>query len=273
MNHQLILALLFVSLIPFPSHGVRSGVYKKYKKGKSIFDDITTGGVISGIYEKEKNRKAILYDTTGNTTTLFSYKDGLLGDWDGIEQYGIWVYYSDEGYQGLNVTAAIGEGLQFQPTHPVRSVRYVGNSRDQTLPAAVLYAGTWFTGEEYIIELGEEDGLVVIPNFRGFGTKAKSLIIVGSEWTFFGGENLVSDDSVVFPCNCLRPTHFTVTDDQDIYSAAFFPDLEQTNFTGLGSAVLGCKTPMQAYCGQIPEDYKPQVHCPIVTTSDYQYCN
>ncbi|XP_042885949.1 uncharacterized protein LOC122262085 [Penaeus japonicus] len=111
---------------------------------------------LADVYEPDVDKVVTLFekdDGQGNSTEIYWHQKDLEEDWASVTQKGIWIYYSEANYKGANVTAVIGEDLSINIRHPLRSVRYVGNSRFNTLPAVVLYSEPWFRGTEYAVEV------------------------------------------------------------------------------------------------------------------------
>ncbi|XP_050732288.1 uncharacterized protein LOC127006385 isoform X3 [Eriocheir sinensis] len=159
--------------------------------------------------------------------------------------------------------------------HPVRSVRYVGNSRAKTMPALHLYALTWYRGTEHVIEVGPDEDDVRVPNFHNFGTDAKSLIGVGSDWTLFNGPNFNGPN-----CTCLQLTHFSMSSydgDNAMLAATFHPYLTPDDapvaytspvgqISPVGSAILTCRNvPMRKLCAKLPWENVHRSQCPILS--------
>ncbi|XP_042234214.1 uncharacterized protein LOC121874226 [Homarus americanus] len=225
---------------------------------------------ITNLYDPVEDKVVRLYDEEyqrGNYTTIYWHESQLVDSWASLHQSGIWVYYSEQHFQGKNVTVVFGDDLAINMHHPVGSVRYAGNARHRTLPAVLLYDQTWFRGHEFYVELGDEDGLLLVPNFRTLGMNAQSLIIVGAEWTFFRQQNFRGPT-----CLCLRPTHFSMTsgNDQAMLRASFYPDLKDLG--PVGSVMMTCDTPMKKYCQQLSDEGIHRSRCPILSSSGVNMC-
>ncbi|XP_066939038.1 uncharacterized protein [Macrobrachium rosenbergii] len=229
---------------------------------------------LTSIYDPEEDKVVELFreaDQQGEGRTLYWHTSTLPEEWRSLRQSGVWIYYSEEDYGGENVTVVFGDGVAINIFHPVRSVRYAGNTRSSALPALLLYKETWFRGPEYYIEAEDGDALVMIPNFRDLGTNAQSMILVGSEWTTFPRENFRGGS-----CWCLRPTHFTITsgDEKEIMKASFYPNLTATVEGSVGSAMLSCEdVPMKEFCRSLDEEEVNRSQCPVLTNGRVEYCN
>ncbi|XP_063852352.1 uncharacterized protein LOC135095439 [Scylla paramamosain] len=178
-----------------------------------------------------------------------------------------WILYSEEHYKGENVTVFFGEDVALN-IHHVGSARYAGNARAKVFPALHLYEDTWYRGREHVVEVGPDEGdLVLIPNFRDFGVNARSMIGVGADWTVFSYQNFVGPN-----CTCLKATHFSMStyDGDDAMMTAFFhPDLHAhapaRPLAPVGSAILGCDVPMKRYCGKVPWERAWVPPCPVLS--------
>lgn len=227
---------------------------------------------LADVYEPDVDKVVTLFekdDNLGNSTTIYWHQARLDEDWASVNQKGIWIYYSEANYKGDNVTVVFGEDLSINIRHQLRSVRYVGNNRFNTLPAVVLYSEPWFRGTEYVVEVGDEDDLVLIPNFRDMGTSAQSLVIVGADWTFFPKQNFGGPR-----CLCLRPTFFTMTEDDDgedvMLKASFYPELSEVG--PVGSVMMSCKTPMRHLCHKLPEETVKRSRCSVLSNTEPNMC-
>ncbi|XP_047483880.1 uncharacterized protein LOC125035475 isoform X3 [Penaeus chinensis] len=194
---------------------------------------------LADVYEPDVDKVVTLFekdDNLGNSTTIYWHQAQLDEDWASVNQKGIWIYYSEANYKGDNVTVVFGEDLSINIRHQL---------------------------------VGDEDDLVLIPNFRDMGTSAQSLVIVGADWTFFPKQNFGGSR-----CLCLRPTFFTMTEDDDgedvMLKASFYPELSEVG--PVGSVMMSCKTPMRHLCQKLPEETVRRSRCPVLSNTEPNMC-
>ncbi|XP_045107465.1 uncharacterized protein LOC123502343 [Portunus trituberculatus] len=241
-------------------------------------------GEISTFFDPGEDRTLELYpgeDLQGEPQIFHWGAENITGTFESVRQSGIWLVYGEAGYRGENVTALFGEDVLFNIQHSVGSVRYAGNTRSKVFPSLHLYEDSWYRGREYVVEAGPDEGdLVLIPNFRDFGIRARSIIGVGADWTVFSGPNFHGPN-----CTCLKSTHFSMSsyDGDDAMMRAFFhPDTHAHARTHahahththththadtlfeVGSAILGCEVPMKKLCAKVPwKVWAPE--CPVMS--------
>ncbi|XP_037788220.1 uncharacterized protein LOC119583681 [Penaeus monodon] len=194
---------------------------------------------LADVYEPDVDKVVTLFekdDNLGNSTTIYWHQARLDEDWASVNQKGIWIYYSEANYKGDNVTVVFGEDLSINIRHQL---------------------------------VGDEDDLVLIPNFRDMGTSAQSLVIVGADWTFFPKQNFGGPR-----CLCLRPTFFTMTEDDDgedvMLKASFYPELSEVG--PVGSVMMSCKTPMRHLCHKLPEETVKRSRCSVLSNTEPNMC-
>ncbi|XP_050732287.1 uncharacterized protein LOC127006385 isoform X2 [Eriocheir sinensis] len=203
------------------------------------------GAEISSFFDPLEDRWLELYpgeELTGEPTTLTWGTPRLEGPWGSLRQSGIWILYSEPDYLGANVTVAFGEVLEMNIRHPV---------------------------------VGPDEDDVRVPNFHNFGTDAKSLIGVGSDWTLFNGPNFNGPN-----CTCLQLTHFSMSSydgDNAMLAATFHPYLTPDDapvaytspvgqISPVGSAILTCRNvPMRKLCAKLPWENVHRSQCPILS--------
>lgn len=75
-------------------------------------------------------------------------------------------------------------------------------------------------------------------------------------------------------CLCLRPTFFTMTEDDDgenvMLKASFYPELSEIG--QVGSVMMSCKTPMRHLCQKLPEETVKRSRCSVLSNTEPNMC-